>query len=103
MSFQSNSIAKYDPAGLNKAFATGSLVVLDTLSILQNFTTKVFFDSTEVKSLNKSEALVIAKEDLTKHLHAINLDLIDLIDLKYARATHAIQQKCDILQKDVMF
>lgn len=81
----------YDPLKLNKAFATGNLQSMDVLSILSNFTTKVFFDSTEVKTLNKNDALVISKEDLATHLHGINLDLIDLIEEKYGKVVVGIE------------
>ncbi|KAL4453134.1 hypothetical protein ABPG74_015365 [Tetrahymena malaccensis] len=100
---QSKSMIVYDPLQINKAFSTGSLQVLDILSILSNFTTKVYFDSTEIKTLNKNEALVISKEDLQKHLHGINLDLIDLVEEKYSKSMHKMEQKCDILEKDVQF
>lgn len=67
-----------------KQFNNGSVSALDMLSIIQKFSSKVFFDSASVKSLNRGEAIVIAKDDLRKHLHGINLDLIDVVELKYS-------------------
>lgn len=88
---------------LPPSFSTGSLQSLDILSILQNFSQKVLFDSIEVKTLNTNEALVISKDNLRSHLHGINLDLIDLIEEKYSKAMRAMEQKCDVLSKDVIF
>lgn len=77
--------------------------MLDVLSILSSFTSKVFFDSAQVKTLDKNEALVISTDHLKQHLHGINLDLIDLISGKYSKFIQAITQKCRILENDVVF
>ncbi len=61
----------------------GNLSEMDVVSILANFTKKINFDSTLIKCLNKGPALVLAKEDLIKHLHELNLDLIEMLENKY--------------------
>jgi hypothetical protein len=37
---------------------------------------KVYFDSAEIKCLNKNESLVILKKNLKQHLYIVNTHLI---------------------------
>lgn len=54
------------------------------ISLLSNFSYKLYMDSVEIKTLGKNHALVVFKENIIQHLYEHNLELLELLDKKYS-------------------
>lgn len=94
----------YDPLNIvPNNINTANLVELDLVSIMSTFCNQIHFDSIEIKTLKQETALVVSKFNLKKHICEMNADLISLMNTKYKQKILNLQQKSQILEKDVLF